>query len=123
MCRQKTHKNPPLSARKSRNNDSNNIKFNSDSSQEDIEDSLLIPVTRKISSRTLDPESTSKEKVSSPFYNESSMEKFQKLWLPQMTEFPDLIMNFLNGFSSSSGVNSFLLTVPKKNLPNKSLLK
>ena len=98
MCRQKIHKNPPLSARKSCNNDSNNIKFNSDSSQEDMEDSLLIPITRKRSFvpeyipvdkkntqntksfQTLDPESTPKEKVSSPFYNESSLEMFQKWW-------------------------------------------
>ncbi len=52
--------------------------------------------------------STPKEKVFSPFYNNYSKEMFQKLWLPPLTDSPDLITISLNGFSKSSEEKSFL---------------
>jgi IS605 OrfB family transposase len=65
----------------------------------------------------------SKEKVFSPFYNESSKELFQKLSFPQMTDLSDLISSSLSGFSNNSDVNSFVLTKPISNPPNKNSQK
>lgn len=66
---------------------------------------------------------TSNAKVFSPFYNASSKEMFQKLWLAPMTDFPDLTLTFLNGFFNNSAVNSFVLTNPNINPTNKNYLK
>lgn len=70
-----------------------------------------IPIIK--SSPILEVESTSKEKVFSPLYKKSSMELYQKLWLPLLTDSHDLTRSSLNGFSNNSDVNSFLLKTKK----------
>ena len=75
------------------------------------------------SSKTSAAVSTSKEKDLSPFYNKSSKEMFQKLWLAPVTDFADLTLNSLNGFCSDSDVGSYALTSKREYPTNKNYLK
>ena len=55
-------------------------------------------------------ESTSKEKVFSPFWTELSQEWSQKLWLPTRTDYVDLPLTLLNGCSRNMTQRSWFTT-------------
>lgn len=50
---------------------------------------------------------TGNDKVLEPFWNKSTLEMSNKLWLPTKTECVDLELNSLNGFSKKQIVNSW----------------
>ena len=153
MCHPKLHNNISKSVTKLSEDGQKKIKLISKKPMEGIIDISFLPMKKQISSivespvlnknliskdklnickknsqdmkssKTLEAESISNEKDFSPFYNEFSSEMFQKLWLPQMIDYPDLILNSLNGFSNTSDVNSFVLTNPLINQQNKNYRK
>lgn len=72
---------------------------------------------------TSEVNSTSDEKVFSPFYNKSSKKMFRKLWLAPTVDSSNSNIRFLNGFSKNSDVSSFRSM--NENIPpdNKNFLK
>lgn len=59
------------------------------------------------SSQTPEAESISNEKIFSPFYNKSSKDKFQQLWLPPVIDLQDADTTSLNGCFCNSDADSF----------------
>lgn len=60
--------------------------------------------------KTLDQESTLKERVLKPYWNMFTLERSKESWLPIKTDCADLVQKYLSGFSKKRELNSWFST-------------